>query len=633
MMRETAASPARGRLRPGASAWAGPLAVVAVVLLTNMPGLVGIVDPNPLLVESLGTSHVTFGFLPGNWFTDPSIGWNSQALSHLAAIDWLHGQIPWWNPFVGIGIPLAGQIQAAAFFPPVLLFALANGSLFFHVTLEVAAGLATWFLLRELGMSRPVATVGAVLFALNGTFSWVNAAMMNPVPLLPMLLLGVERTYRHPREHAGWVLIALALALSIYGGFPETAYMDGLLGLAWAVLRLCQSGRERRRWFAFRCLLGGGTGLLLALPVGLPFAQLLLHADLGNHAGAAGRDFLGAIDLPTLGLPYLYGPVVAYLAKDPATGAYWGPIGGFVTASTIALVAGGLFGGRRERGLRVMLGLYAVVMLLWVNGVKPFSDLSSVVPVTLHITLTCDATPSWELCLIVLAVLRARSARRRRPGPRRYGARGLRRGRARGADADRDGGAGRFDARPPVPGRARYAVAMTIWAGAMVVVVCFLGVLKRRRWTVAAAGALLVLDAVVMAGIPQLSAPRSASVDEAPLAFLRSHLDLGRYASFVAYHSDYGSYYGLPQIDTSALPIPIAWAKAVTRELGSEQRPDPFRRRTGRQSERPDSRRAGAWSSWRISAARRPLLRRRPARLPLVQEGRALPGRTSERLS
>lgn len=319
----------------------------------------------------------------------------------------------------------------------------------------------------------------------------------------------------------------------------------------------------------------GRDGPPARAPGGAAFAQLLLHADLGNHAGAAGRDFLGAIDLPTLGLPYLYGPVVAYLAKDPATGAYWGPIGGFVTASTIALVAGGLFGGRRERGLRVMLGLYAVVMLLWVNGVKPFSDLSSVVPVTLHITLTRYATPSWELCLIVLACfgLEALGA-----DGRAHAATALGGCAALGLGALMlTGTAGRVASTLArlYPAAHGYTVAMTIWAGAMVVVVCFLGVLKRRRWTVAAAGALLVLDAVVMAGIPQLSAPRSASVDEAPLAFLRSHLDLGRYASFVAYHSDYGSYYGLPQIDTSALPIPIAWAKAVTRELGSNN--DPIR--------------------------------------------------------
>ena len=42
------------------------------------------------------------------------------------------------------------------------------------------------------------------------------------------------------------------------------------------------------------------------------------------------------------------------------------------------------------------------------------------------------------------------------------------------------------------------------------VAVCLFGVLKRRRWTVAAAGVFLVLDAVAMAGLPQFSAPRSS---------------------------------------------------------------------------------------------------------------------------
>jgi len=575
-VRHAAAGSGPGRLGPVVRAFLGPLVVVAVVLLTNLPGLVGIVLPNPLLVTSFGTSHVVWGFLPGQWFSDPSIGWNSQALSHLAAVDWLHGQIPWWNPFMGIGMPLAGQIQAGAFFPPVLLFALANGSLIFRVALEIGAGLATFFLLREVGMSRPVATVGAALFALNGTFSWLNAGTMNPVPLLPMLLLGVERIYRRPRQNAGWVIIALALALSIYGGFPETAYMDGLLGLAWALLRLGQSARGDRRRFALRLALGGGTGLLLALPVGLPFAELLLHADLANHALAIGRDHLGAIDLPTLGLPYLYGPIAAYLRKDQVTAFYWAPIGGFVTASTIAFGAAGLFGARRERGLRIMLAVYAVVMLLWVYGVKPFSELSSIVPVTLHIELTRYATPSWELCLIVLACFGLEaigSDRRARVGTALGGCAALGLGALilTGTAARVASTLARI-----YPSAHVYTVGTEIWAGAIVVAVCLFGVLKRRRWTVAAAGVFLVLDAVAMAGLPQFSAPRSAVIDQAPLAFLRSHLGLGRYASFVAYHSDYGSYFGLAQIDTTALPVPIVWANEITRELGSNNNPIRF---------------------------------------------------------
>jgi hypothetical protein len=44
--------------------------------------------------------------LHGKPFTHNYSGWTSQALGHLAALDWLHGTVPWWNPFEGLGAPL-----------------------------------------------------------------------------------------------------------------------------------------------------------------------------------------------------------------------------------------------------------------------------------------------------------------------------------------------------------------------------------------------------------------------------------------------------------------------------------------------------------------------------------------------
>ena len=49
-----------------------------------------------------------------------------QALGHLVATDWFSGHVPWWNPYEGLGVPLAGDMQSGAFFPPTLLFASAG---------------------------------------------------------------------------------------------------------------------------------------------------------------------------------------------------------------------------------------------------------------------------------------------------------------------------------------------------------------------------------------------------------------------------------------------------------------------------------------------------------------------------
>ena len=51
---------------------------------------------------------------------DPNVGFITQSLGHLAALDILHGHLPWWNYFEGLGQPLAGEMQSAALFPLTL---------------------------------------------------------------------------------------------------------------------------------------------------------------------------------------------------------------------------------------------------------------------------------------------------------------------------------------------------------------------------------------------------------------------------------------------------------------------------------------------------------------------------------
>ena len=179
--------------RPGArfdARWA--LAVVSGIILVNFPALLHVVDVNPVGQLAGLTRHATRGLLPGSPGIDVDTGYMAQTLSHRAALDWLHGIVPWWNSLEGIGSPLAAEMQSAVFFPPVLLFALPDGSLYFHVFLECAAALSTWLLLAELGMSSPVAAVGGLLFGLAGTFDWLWSQPMNPIPLLPLALFGVE---------------------------------------------------------------------------------------------------------------------------------------------------------------------------------------------------------------------------------------------------------------------------------------------------------------------------------------------------------------------------------------------------------------------------------------------------------
>ena len=90
--------------------------------------------------------------------------------------------------------------------------------------------------------------MGGALFALNGTYAWIGNSVLNPVAFLPMLVLGVEMIIASApqRRQYGWYVAALALALSLYAGFPEVAYLDALFAGAWALVRLSSVERGTR---------------------------------------------------------------------------------------------------------------------------------------------------------------------------------------------------------------------------------------------------------------------------------------------------------------------------------------------------------------------------------------------------
>ena len=99
------------------------------MLVANAPALLHLVTTNPLVLERRLTP-TTSGWLPGLPYIDGNAGFTMQALGHLAALDWLHGHVPWWNPYEGVGAPLAGEMQSGAFFPLTMLLALHQGVLF-----------------------------------------------------------------------------------------------------------------------------------------------------------------------------------------------------------------------------------------------------------------------------------------------------------------------------------------------------------------------------------------------------------------------------------------------------------------------------------------------------------------------
>jgi hypothetical protein len=533
------------------------IAIVGVVLLANLPYLVGVFDPNPLGPRGSLVTASTPGPVGGQPTIDPNNGFVSQALGHRAALDLIHLQLPWWNPYEGTGAPLAGEMQSAALFPPTLLLLASNGQLFEHLLLEILAGIATYLVLRRIACNRWASFAGGAAFALNGSFAWFAHAPVNPIAFLPLLLLGIERAYSatlEGRRH-GWRLIAIAGALSFYAGFPEVAYIDTLLGICWFGWRLGCLERSRWRTFVTKTGAGAAVGILLAAPLIVAGLDYLGHADLSIHANTSlGSAHFPPESLPQLFMPYIYGPIFGFTGSTLQLTGLWGAVGGYVSTSLLLLGALGLV-SRGRRGLRVVLSIWIVLVFARMYGQVPLlGHILGWLPGMAHIAFFRYATPALELPLVILAALGIDDVLTVPEHRRRAVWAGLAMlvivaiG-AIGARTLADDLCSHYASRP------YYAVAIA-WGALVVVAIAAVCLIKRVPRRGALLAAVVALDALVLFAAPELSAPRTVTVDGAPAAFLRTHLGNSRFFTLGPMQPNYGAYYGVASLNINDIPIP-----------------------------------------------------------------------------
>jgi len=263
-----------------------------------------------------------------------------------------HGHWPLWNPYSVLGMPLAFNWESAPFSLPTLVSYLVPVRFAFDAAMVVKltlAGSGTFVLCRVLGTTVLPAAFAGTVYELSGAFSgWLGWSTSGVLALMGWVLAGAVLVIRGDRRVTGVALLAVALAFSIYGGYPEST-IDVLLALGiFACIMVLwnpgRRGRDRtvRRPGAVRGPLAGiaiGTlaGLGLSAPLLLPGTQLALgsvrtvptpsYVALPTH-DLVGLAFQGFYGLPMLGNHY-FGDSNYY-----ATASYVG-----VTALVLAVVA------------------------------------------------------------------------------------------------------------------------------------------------------------------------------------------------------------------------------------------------------------------------------------------------------
>jgi hypothetical protein len=537
--------------------------IVIIVLLANGMYVFGLANNDPISWTA-GISHHLCRITCGRPAIDPNVGFVTQTLGHQAAMDILHGHFPWWNYFQGLGQPLAGEMQSSALLPLTLLFALPSGLVWFHIVLEVIAGISTYFLARRLSIPIFFATFAGMLFALNGTYAWLGNSVLNPVAFLPMLVLGIEMILDGSSSSSkrGWYIAAIALALSLYAGFPEVAYMDGLFAGAWAIVRLFNVPRLQRPRALRRLGLGGVMGVILALPILIPFDDYLKVGFIGGHTAAVD----GALRLPNESLatffdPYVYGTIFSNTVVD----SMWGEIGGYLGAGICVLALVGLFGSKL-RPLRIFLAAWTAVGFAGAFDFLGTKFLWNLIPFVSASSYPRYIMPSCELAVVVLAALGLWDFTLSTRAKRLFTTAGI------------------FmvlvllwcvnEARPYNKGMTFSSskvhivfIGLQFLPFIAVVLLLILGRLHRFRWAPFVIAAVIIGESLLYFFVPTAESPKQITIDYAPITYLQTNQGQYRFLDFAVLYPNWGTYFGINELSDIDLPFPRSFKNLLEDQL------------------------------------------------------------------
>ncbi len=544
-----------------------PLLILALApLLGLLPDWLFGVSLNPIWTTSGAATGSIPGLIHGQSIGDPNIGWTTQALGHLAAEDWLHLRLPWWNPYNGIGLPLAGEIQPEAFFLPfVLLLALPAGIVWLQTLMQAMVGLATYALFRRLSLGGLAALAGGLLFAFNSVFAFPpHVGELCAMPFLPILLHGIEDARDEAHPHRAVILVALGIAFSILAGFPEAAYVNGLFALAWAAFRVVRA--PRRVCFALRIAAGGFCGLAIAAPQLVAFADALLASgQLGGHN--FGQQAIPAQGIAGILVPYVFGPLNDLIGSKPLYDIA-GSTGHFIGLLPILAALFGLIAAR-DRRLAWFLGVWTLLCLGRLFGFPPIIAATNLIPGLIKVYFWRYATPIWLLPIATLA--------------------------ASGLDAARFASlpralpllvvfnllvlSGVLAALPLLPWHlagavaviqhAWYRAALAAAAAGLLLAALALYALRGETRRLAFAS-LLATNAIALFLVPRLGNYRAGTLDTAAISYLRTHLTPARAYSIGPILANYSAYFGYPDITYDYFPADLSFARYIHEHLAPE---------------------------------------------------------------
>lgn len=205
------------------------------------------------------------------------------------------GELPLWNPWVGLGRPLLAELSVPLVYPPTAAACLALGvpaGVLAAFLLHALLGLVgTTLLARQLGAARGPSLLAACAFVAGGDVvgrgQMGQFVYLQPLLWVPLVLHLALRLGERPSWPAA-ARLALALGLQTLSGHPQATWL-GAVAAALLVVARAPAGPSpgardhlRRAGQALLWLIAATAWALgLAAVLGLPFLELALQ---GNRA-------------------------------------------------------------------------------------------------------------------------------------------------------------------------------------------------------------------------------------------------------------------------------------------------------------------------------------------------------------
>jgi hypothetical protein len=232
------------------------------------------------------------------------IPWTSVAWTQVH-----HGFVPLWNPYNGLGLPLAFNWQSAVFSVPSLagyLVPLRYAYTVGVIVTLVIAGTGGYVLGRALRLGMLGALMIATVFELCGPLvAWLGYPQAQTMAWGGWLFAAGLLILRGGHRLPAIVLFAVVTACTIYSGHPETLIVMTLATALFLASILALGGLNGRFGFASGAILRPAVDVIIATVAGAALAAPLLLPALQRTASSVRSSTASGAAVPAHATFYL----------------------------------------------------------------------------------------------------------------------------------------------------------------------------------------------------------------------------------------------------------------------------------------------------------------------------------------